>query len=47
MSHAIRVFRHDRLVDTYTGVMVYITRLCQPNNRVDKDILLNPKSSGP
>ena len=40
MTHAVRVFRHNGLVDADASVMVNIAWLGQPNNGVNEDIRL-------
>ena len=39
MAHTIGVFLHDSFINTNTGVMVNIARLCQANDRMNKNIL--------
>ena len=40
LTHSVRVLGHNGLIDTYTGIVVNITRLRETDNRVDKDVSL-------
>ena len=39
MAETVGVFLHDGFVDSNTGVVVNISRFCEADDRVDKDIL--------
>lgn len=39
MTHTVWVLGHDSFIDTYTGIMIYISGFCKTDHRVYKDVL--------
>lgn len=41
VTHSIRVFLHDSLVYTDTGIMIDVTRFCETNNGMNENVLVD------